>query len=287
MPLFANKPAADSAIWEPQAADSRLAHTAGSQSGGVFTSDLSVSEYVLLGEAGFEPLGFVVGSSIYHVGLQVGRWSQNQELQVLTQAMYNARELAIARMRAEADHLGADGIVGVQLRMQMYVWGQDVLEFIATGTAVRALGSTGTGTEGAHRAPDGRAFTSDLSAQDFFRLLAAGAVPVAFVLGTCVYHIAHQSVMQTLRQAGQNQEMLQFTQGIYEARELSLSRMQAEAAQARASGIVGVNVAVLNHVWGAHATEFFATGTAIRRLSEEHRLPATTPKPTFTLGLDN
>ena len=81
---------------------------------GVFTSDLSVSEYVLLGEAGFEPLGFVVGSSIYHVGLQVGRWNQNQELQVLTQAMYNARELAMDRMRAEADHLGADGIVGVQ-----------------------------------------------------------------------------------------------------------------------------------------------------------------------------
>jgi hypothetical protein len=43
---------------------------------------------------------------------------------------------------------------------------------------------------------------------------------------------------------------------------------------------------VLNHVWGEHATEFFATGTAIRRLSEEHRLPATSPKPTFTLGLD-
>ena len=49
------------------------------------------------------------------------------------------------------------------------------------------------------RAPDGRAFTSDLSTQDFFRLLAAGAVPVAFVLGTCVYHIAHQGVLQSLR----------------------------------------------------------------------------------------
>ena len=35
--------------------------------------------------------------------------------------------------------------------------------------------------------------------------------------------------MQALRQAGQNQEMLQFTQGVYEARELALSRMQAEA----------------------------------------------------------
>src|ERR1700761_3700753 len=168
MPLFNRGQNQGTATWEPQAADSRLAHTAGADPSGVFTSDLSVSEYVLLGEAGFEPLGFVVGSSIYHIGLQVGRWSQNQELQVLTQAMYNARELAMARMRAEADHLGADGIVGVQLRMQMYAWGQGVLEFIATGTAVRALGSGGA--PGAHRAPDGRAFTSDLSAQDFFRL---------------------------------------------------------------------------------------------------------------------
>jgi uncharacterized protein YbjQ (UPF0145 family) len=195
--------------------------------------------------------------------------------------MYNARELAMSRMRAEADELGADGIVGVILRLQQYVWGQEVLEFVATGTAVRALAGTG-----AHRAPDGRAFTSDLSAQDFFRLLAAGATPVAFVLGTCVYHIAHQSALQALRQTGQNQEMVQFTQGIYEARELSLTRMQDEATQAQASGIVGVSVLVSNHVWGEHATEFLATGTAVRRLADEHRLPDTSPKPTFTLGLD-
>jgi uncharacterized protein YbjQ (UPF0145 family) len=282
MPLFGKGPSDSTSSWEPQAADSRLAHTAGADPGGVFTSDLSVSEYVLLGEAGFEPLGFVVGSSIYHIGIQVARWGQNQELQVLTQAMYNARELAMSRMQAEAEHLGADGIVGVQLRMQAYVWGQDVLEFLATGTAVRSS----TGAAGAHRTPAGQAFTSDLSAQDFFRLLAAGAVPVSFVLGTCVYHIAHQSVMQALRQAGQNQEMPQFTQGIYEARELALSRMQAEASEAQATGVVGVHVGVYNHVWGEHATEFLATGTAIRRLSDQHRLAETSPKPTFTLGLD-
>ena len=282
MPMFPSKQDGTAAGWEPAAAGGRLAKTAGADPSGVFTSDLSVSEYVLLGEAGFEPLGFVVGSSIYHVGLQVGRWSQNQELQVLTQAMYNARELAMARMRSEADHLGADGIVGVALRMQMYAWGQSCLEFVATGTAVRHLAG-----HGAHRAPDGRAFTSDLSAQDFFRLLAAGATPVAFVLGTCVYHIAHQSVFQSLRQTGQNQEMMQFTQGVYEARELALTRMQAEAAAAQSSGIVGVTVEVKNHVWGEHATEFLATGTAVRRLAEEHQLPETSPKPTFTLGLDS
>src|ERR1700751_5036977 len=196
MPLFANKPAGDAAGWEPQAADGRLAHTAGADPAGVFTSDLSVSEYVLLGEAGFEPLGFVVGSSIYHIGLHVGRWNQKTPLQVLTHATYNARELAMVRMRAEADHLAADGIVGVQLRMQMYAWGQHCLEFVATGTAVRHLAGQG----------------------------------------------AHQGVMQSLRQAGQNQEMLQFTQGVYEARELALTRMQVEAATARSSGIVGVSV---------------------------------------------
>jgi uncharacterized protein YbjQ (UPF0145 family) len=102
-----------------------------------------------------------------------------------------------------------------------------------------------------------------------------------------VYHIAHQSVMQSLRQTGQNQEMIQFTQGVYEARERALTRMQAEATQAQSSGIVGVTVEVKNHVWGEHATEFLATGTAIRRLADEHKLPDTSPRPTFTLGLDN
>jgi hypothetical protein len=50
---------------------------------------------------------------------------------------------------------------------------------------------------------------------------------------------------------------------------------------------VGVTVEVKNHVWGEHATEFLASGTYIRRLSDEHKLPETTPKPTFTLGLDH
>jgi uncharacterized protein YbjQ (UPF0145 family) len=270
------------AAWEPDAANARLAVTAGAAPNGVFTSDLSVSEFVLLQEAGFVPLGFVVGSSIYHIAIQVAGWKTNMELSAVTQAMYAARELAISRMRAEAEQLGADGIVGVNLRIQAYAWGQGVLEFVATGTAVRAAAG-----HGAHRAPGGRPFTSDLSAQDFFRLLASGSVPVAFVLGTCVYHIAHQGVFQSMRQTWQNTEMLQMTQGVYEARELALTRMHAEAAQAGALGIVGVNVTVQNHVWGEHATEFFATGTAIRPLDPNHRLADTAPKPTFTLSLDS
>jgi len=290
MPMFRQNPQTPgstptpptaSASYEPTAAEDRLSQTLGRNPEGIFTSDLSVSEYVLLEEAGFEPLGFVVGSSIYHVGLQLARWGQSQELTVLTQAMYEARELAMTRMRTEADRLGADGIVGVNLRMQVYVWGQDVLEFVATGTAVRALEG-----KGVHRAPDGGPFTSDLSAQDFYRLLAVGIVPVAFVLGTCVYHVAHQSAFASMRQSLWNQEMTIFTEAVYQARELALTRMQLEAQRAGANGIVGVGVEVANHVWGEHATEFLAVGTAVRRLADEHRLPDTSPKPTFVLGLD-
>src|SRR3954469_5913408 len=91
-----------------------------------FTSDLTVNEFLLVREAGFDPLGLVMGSSIYHIGFQLGRVFQNMELDVLTQAMYQARELAMTRMEEEADVLGADGIVGVRLEVTRYVWGAEM-----------------------------------------------------------------------------------------------------------------------------------------------------------------
>src|SRR5690349_24812067 len=103
-----------SAAGVPQDALARLAELQPGKPGGIFTSDLSVNEFLLVREAGFRPLGLVLGSSIYHVGFQFGRWSRNQELDTLSQAMYHARELAMSRMEAEADQLEADGIVGVR-----------------------------------------------------------------------------------------------------------------------------------------------------------------------------
>src|SRR5207245_9038436 len=50
---------------------------------GLFTSDLSVNEFLLVAEAGFDPVGLVVGSSIYHIGYQQASWGQNQEMNVL------------------------------------------------------------------------------------------------------------------------------------------------------------------------------------------------------------
>src|SRR6202453_238717 len=120
----------------PQDAMRRLAELEPGKAGSIFTSDLSVNEFLLVREAGFRPLGMVLGSSIYHVGLQLGRWSQNMELESLSQAMYHARELAMTRMEAEAAALDADGIVGVRLEIEFKEFGNDLAEFIAVGTAV-------------------------------------------------------------------------------------------------------------------------------------------------------
>jgi len=254
----------------PPAAMTRLASTSRPDGTALFTSDLSVNEFALVKECGFTPVGLVMGTSMYHVGIQIQRWNQSQELSVLTQAMYSARELAMARMEAEADALGADGIVGVRLEMLSHAGAGDVMEFLAVGTAVKSA------TGGGWRTPKGRPFTSELSGQDFWTLVRTGHMPVAMVLGCCVYHVAHQSMRQALSNVGQNVELPQYTQALYDARELAMTRMQAEATDVRADGVVGARVVSSSHVWGEHAVEFLAIGTAVRAFPLETPLPSPT-----------
>jgi uncharacterized protein YbjQ (UPF0145 family) len=62
---------------------------------------------------------------------------------------------------------------------------------------------------------------------------------------------------------GQNIEMQNYTQALYDARELAMERMQYEGQQVQAEGIVGVQLQERSHGWGSHVIEFFAIGTAI------------------------
>lgn len=231
----------------------------------LFTSDLSTSEFLLVKEAGFDPVGLVVGSSIYHVGYQMAAWTQNQEMTVLTQAMYHARELAMNRMEEEAHALGADGIVGVRLDVNHKEWGSHVAEFVAMGTAVVHRNDP-------HRFKNkrGRPFTSDLTGQDFYILLRSGYRPLGMVMGNCVYHVAQQGLLSYMKTFSQNVELVQYTQALYDSRELAMERMQHEAEELGAKGIVGANIHERTHAWGPHVVEFFAIGTAVEEISEDH-----------------
>lgn len=244
---------------------------------GLFTSDLSVNEFLLVREAGFDPVGLVIGSSIYHIGFQFVGWRQNQEVNVLSQAMYHARELAMTRMEEEANALGADGIVGVRLEVTRHEWGQSLAEFVAIGTAIRSR--SGESFRNAHGMP----FTSDLSGQDFWTLLQTGYRPVGMVMGSCVYHVAQQGLGQWMRQMGQNVEMTNYTQALYDARELAMERMQAEAVSLNAQGIVGTQINERSHGWGSHVIEFFAVGTAVITITPDHQVPP----PALTLLLND
>jgi uncharacterized protein YbjQ (UPF0145 family) len=260
----------------PQDALDRLGRLDPAVPGHIFTSDLTVNEFLLVKQAGFTPLGLVLGTSVYHLGIQLRRWGRNMELDRVSQAMYHARDLAMTRMQAEADVLGADGIVAVRLAVDLKEWGSHTAEFLAVGTAVVA-------DDGKNWRNDaGRPFTSDLSGQDFWTLLQAGYAPLGMVMGVCVYHVAHRTLGSAIRTAGVNTELAQFTQALYDARELAMARMQREAEVLHAEGIVGVRLDQTNHSWGAHTTEFLAIGTAVRPLRADH----TIPRPQLVLGLD-
>jgi uncharacterized protein YbjQ (UPF0145 family) len=249
--------------------------------GGIFTSDFSVNEFLLVRKAGFEPIGLCVGSCIYHLGIQYASWSQNQELNMLSQAMYEARELAMSRMREEARGMGADGIVGVELTVKRLEWDQHILEFMAIGTGVvHAHGHPG------FKGPKGQPFTSDLSGQDFWTLLHAGYRPLEMVMGSCVYHVAHQGALRALGSIGRNVEMTNFSQALYDAREIAMERMQNEATEAGAEGVVGVDLHEGSHNWQPHVIEFFAVGTAVTPIAAEPDASAI-PDPQLVLSVNS
>ncbi|MBO0730520.1 MAG: heavy metal-binding domain-containing protein [Acidimicrobiaceae bacterium] len=226
----------------------------------MFTSDLSVDELLCIESMGFDALGLVLGSSIYHIGWQRIRTNKNQELQVISRAMYDARRLAIHRMEQEAAVLDADGIVGVRMEITTRDWGPDLLEFMFLGTAVRARDPNQR-----MRPEHGVPFSSDLTGQDFYKLRVAGFRPVRLVIGSCVYHVSTNSVSQWFRQLSGSTEHVPLTTGTYAARELAMQRMEAECTQFGGGGVVAAQVHEKNHGWGSHVIEFFAIGTAVVR----------------------
>jgi uncharacterized protein YbjQ (UPF0145 family) len=106
-----------------------------------FSSDLSGQDFWTLLRTGARPVGLVMGSCVYAVTFRgptaaIGQTFRNVELPLLTQAMYDARELAMTRMQREAESLGAHGIVGVELAEHPHGWGGRIVEFFAIGTAI-------------------------------------------------------------------------------------------------------------------------------------------------------
>jgi uncharacterized protein YbjQ (UPF0145 family) len=216
-----------------------------------FSSALGAAEALAVRQAGFVPITQVMGVSYYKVGWQSMPWStrrgggwwsgsgegETHELSVQTEAWNEARRLAIARLREEAQAAGADAVLGVHVRRSLRDWASDLVEFVAVGTAVRST---------THDFGDDAPLLCNLSGQDVAKLVAHGFWPVGIVGGSTVAYVA-TGFKQQQRSGGlfssmSNQELPDFSRGLYDARALAMHRLERDAHALHAHGVVGVAV---------------------------------------------
>jgi uncharacterized protein YbjQ (UPF0145 family) len=232
---------------------------------GTWGSALTSDEFAAIRGAGFEPVGQVFGAAVYSTvpaGGCPGAW---RSFGPAVQARYQARQTAIERMAAECARLGGHGVAGVRLTLGDFVHGG--VEFRAIGTAVRVPGVPC----GAH-AP----FTSDVSGQDFAKLIAMGWVPVGLVLGIAIG--GRHDDRATNRQArwwSGNAEIAGWTELVNRCRHDARQELEADVLRLGADGVVvaamrmrvrerDCPVSVGRH---DHIVEATLIGTAIARFS--------------------
>ena len=260
--------------------------------GGSFTSDLSVAGFALCHQLGLRPLSQVMGSSIYQMGYQEASWpmmmggSVLTEMQVVSDAWNEARRLALNRLELEASHAGADAVIGVQLNTGAHDWAAEAIEYTVMGTAVRREGAP----------PSEHPVLTELSVSDYANLARAGIDPVGIVAWTSVFFVTSPEAEMMGGIGGrmmfsENQEIPSYTQGIYAAREKTMERLNLQAQQLGASGIVGVRIGHTAHrheVGSAGRSRaglivtFDAIGTAVRQDRAVEQYP---PETTVDLSI--
>jgi uncharacterized protein YbjQ (UPF0145 family) len=268
----------------PPAAEARMAEIRRS---GTWGSAVTSDEFAAIRSVGFETAGQVLGAAVYNIGYTGGygcpgawgsygySWGPSARTQVssrggygsfgpMVNTLYEARRTAIGRMVAECEELGGHGVVGVRLTIGAFPAGG--LEFKAIGTAVRAPGARKL----AHP------FTSDLSGQDFAKLVMKGWMPAGLVLGISIAarHDDWMTRGQTRWGAG-NAEVTGFTELVNEARHDARTQLKADVKRVGAEGVVvaEMDMRVRERECPAqegghdHVIEAINIGTAIVRFS--------------------
>jgi Putative heavy-metal-binding len=154
------------------------------------------------------------------------------ELNVLTAAWNTARRRALARLTEEALHVGADVVVSVHVRRSDHDLGSGTIEYVVSGTAIRLPGSSGSP----------RPTLTDLSVQDYWRLLKAGHKPVGLLASTAVVFASppRSTRLRRTRSVAQNQELAEISGAFRLARETVRAGLRGQVADMHGAGAVGV-----------------------------------------------
>ena len=112
--------------------------------GYAFTAELNGEDFWLTSDRDFQPLGLIRGHCIYAMGkvhniVTTAKGALHGELKEYADIVYKAREQAFSRLRAQADELGADGIIGIVVKAK-FLHKHEWFEILGSGTAVRYVG---------------------------------------------------------------------------------------------------------------------------------------------------
>ena len=270
---------------------------------GTWGSALTSDEFAAIRSVGFEPTGQVLGACVYNIGYTGGyacpgawgTWGYGQVMPVqtttqvssrsgcgsfgpLVQAMYEARHKALDRMTAECEELGGHGVVGVRLTIGAFPAGG--LEFKAIGTAIRAPGVGPVSTWRHRGSRPKRPFTSDLSGQDFAKLIMKGWVPAGLALGISIgsRHDDWLTVGQTRWGAG-NAEVTGCTELVNDARHDARQQLERDVARLGGEGVVIADMEMrvrerecpVSEGRRDHIVEATTIGTAIARFAHSEQ----------------
>jgi uncharacterized protein YbjQ (UPF0145 family) len=277
---------------------------------GAWGSALTADEFTAIKSTGFEPVGQVLGAAVYNIGYtggyacpaavggyglgglggyagpyrtttsvsgSGGTWGSYAPL---VRTMYEARRAAIGRMTAECTELGGHGVVGVSLTIGAFPAGG--LEFKAIGTAIRAPGGRKLAEP----------FTSDLTGQDFAKLIMAGWVPAGLVLGISIgaRHDDWLTVSQTRWGSG-NVEVQGFTDLVNDTRHDARRQLERDVTRHGADGVVvqrmemrvGEHECSMQEGRRDHVVEATIIGTAIAHFGKARRLEMAPPLAIMSL----
>jgi uncharacterized protein YbjQ (UPF0145 family) len=106
------------------------------------TSDLTGEELWAMTYLGYAPIKLLMSTSIYSLGMVGGFMAAFKsftkgEINELTTLVHDAREIAIDRLKGEADALEAEEVIGVKTYIAEL--GGGLVEFMAIGTAMKKL----------------------------------------------------------------------------------------------------------------------------------------------------
>jgi uncharacterized protein YbjQ (UPF0145 family) len=288
------------------------------RSSGRWGSALTADEFAAIRGAGFDPVGQVFGAAVYSAGsagsygcpgapgsagdesspqpparvpqpparvpqsaTQVSGQGGAGSFAPLVQTMDQARQTAIGRMTTECEALGGHGVVGVHVTRGTFPLGGT--QFVVIGTAVRAPSAA---------AVPPTPFTSDLSGQDFAKLIRTGWVPVGLVLGISIgsRHDDRGTARQARWTAG-NAEVAGWTELVSHSRQDARRQLEGDVRRLGAEGAVvaAMQLRVRQRDCPAavgrhdHIAEATIIGTAVTRFSPPGHHPDGPPLAIMSL----